>query len=172
MQECGGIRDVFPLRKAAVLTVACLRPCPAPHMGREGTDRSFPSSSWPWFWLDLGSWASWAPVTTVWQVLQLWYFQKGCSITNLERTPPIITMILFLWQHQQQMSCKSHNLFMKWELVHWLTAHLTLLSSLDHEPGTQGSCLAQPLASYVTLTDFHVAYERGGLLWLLQALAF
>jgi hypothetical protein len=45
--------------------------------------------------------------------LLLWHFQKNCSITSLEQTPPIITMTLFLQQYQRQIIGKSHNLFMK-----------------------------------------------------------
>lgn len=68
------------------LTVACLRTCPASRMGRERTDCSIPWSSGPWFWLHLDSRAL---VTTVWQEHPpTLHFQKGCSITNLEQTPP------------------------------------------------------------------------------------
>lgn len=151
MQEFEGTHRVFPLRRAAVLTDSvCLRTCPAPRMGRKRTDCFFPWSSWPWFWLDLDPWAL---DTTVWQSHPpTLHFQKGCSITNLEQTPPVITTILFLQQHQQQMICKSHNLLMKSELVPWFKAQLTILPmslrARDQKPGALGSSLALPLSVY------------------------
>lgn len=65
MQECEGTLSVLPVGKAAVVTNSgCLRTCPAPQMDRERTNCSFPWSSWPWFGLDLDSWAL---AATVWQ---------------------------------------------------------------------------------------------------------
>lgn len=153
---------------------ACLGTCPAPHMGRERTDCSFPWSSWPWFgWIWIpGHWllqsGKSCPPTL--------HFQKGCSITNLERTPPIITTILFLQQHQQQMICKSHNLLMKSELVPWfktsLTSLPTWLRAQDHKPGALGSSLVLPPSLLIeSLSIHHPGSKESGLLCPLQAMA-
>lgn len=107
----------------------------------------FPWSSWSWFGLDLDSQAL---VAIVWQKPPpALHFQKGCPITNLEQTPPIITTALFLQQHQQQMICKACTLFMKCELVPGFKALLTILSTsltaLDPKPEAMGLSLALPL---------------------------
>ena len=157
------------------LTVACLRTCPASRMGRERTACSIPWSSWPWFWLHLDSRAL---VTTVWQEHPpTLHFQKGCSITSLEQTPPnhhhdlVLTTV--------QATRWSANPTTSWWNQTW---------SLDLKPswqfsrcrwefgtslGALGSSLALPPSILIeSLSIPHLRCQRGGLLWSPQAAAF
>lgn len=158
------------------LTVACLRTCPASRMGRERTDCSIPWSSWPWFWLHLDSRAL---LTTVWQEHPpTLHFQKGCSVTNLEQTPPNHHRNLVLTTVQEtrwsanpttswwdQTWCLSLKPGWQFSRRHWELGTRSL--------GALGSSLALPPSILIeSLSIPHLRCQKSGLLWSPRAVSF